>query len=78
MDNMKIGLLAGFGKTSTPELIAAVGRGAEERGFHSIWAPEHVVFFQQYASRYPYADDGRIPGDPDGDHLLTPLLRLHR
>lgn len=49
-----------------PELIADFGRIAEERGFHSIWMPEHVVFFRDYASQYPYSDDGRIPGNPNG------------
>ena len=28
--------------------------------------PEHVVFFRDYASQYPYSDDGRIPGNPNG------------
>jgi probable F420-dependent oxidoreductase len=29
---------------------------AERLGFSSIWAPEHVVLLEQYASKYPYSD----------------------
>ena len=42
---MKIGVMSGFGTTTSPEFIAAAGRTAEERGFHSFWVPEHVLFF---------------------------------
>jgi probable F420-dependent oxidoreductase len=45
---------------ATPEYIATLGEGAEARGFASLWAPEHVVLFDRYTSRYPYADDGRL------------------
>ena len=47
---------------TTPAFLRAVGPAAEERGFDSIWVAEHVVLFDDYASKYPYADDGRIPG----------------
>ncbi len=33
-----------------------------------------MVFFRDYASRYPYSADGRIPGNPDG--LMEPLTAL--
>jgi len=71
---MKIGVQTGFSAATSPELIAAFGPVVEERGFHSVWVPEHVVFFREYASRYPYAEDGRIPGDPDG--VMEPLTAL--
>jgi len=59
----------------TPEYLAAVGVAAEERGFSSIWVPEHVVLFDDYASSYPYATDGRIPAG--GQHgVLDPLIAL--
>jgi len=59
---MHIGLFAPLGNPfGTPEYIHALGTGADERGFHSLWVAEHVVLFDQYASRYPYAADGRIP-----------------
>jgi probable F420-dependent oxidoreductase len=60
---------------STPELLAAVGREAEERGFSGLWVGEHVVLFDDYTSSYPYADDGRVPA-PSGTGLLEPLNTL--
>jgi probable F420-dependent oxidoreductase len=36
---------------------------AERLGFATVWAPEHVVLMEQYASRYPYSSGaGRFPG----------------
>jgi probable F420-dependent oxidoreductase len=61
---MKTGVLCPFGAATPPERIAATGRAVEERGFASIWVPEHVVLFREHASRYPYSADGRIPGRP--------------
>jgi len=60
---------------ATPELLAAIGREAEERGFSELWVGEHVVLFEEYASSYPYAEDGRIPAPP-GTGLLEPLGTL--
>ncbi len=60
---------------ATPELLAAIGREAEERGFSGLWVGEHVVLFEEYASSYPYAEDGRIPA-PSGTGLLEPLNTL--
>jgi probable F420-dependent oxidoreductase len=71
---MKAGVQTGFSGATSPQLIADFGRIAEERGFHSIWVPEHVVFFPDYASRYPYSTDGKIPGNPDG--VMEPLTAL--
>ena len=71
---MKVGVQTGFSGATSPELIADFGRIAEERDFHSIWVPEHVVFFPEYASRYPYSADGKIPGNPDG--VMEPLTAL--
>lgn len=71
---MKIGIQTGFSAATPPALIADFGRIVEERGFHSLWVPEHVVFFRDYASRYPYSANGRIPGDPDG--VIEPLTAL--
>jgi probable F420-dependent oxidoreductase len=60
---------------STPELLDAVAEGAEARGIGTIWVGEHVVLFEEYESRYPYAEDGRIPAPP-GSGLLEPMLTL--
>ena len=60
---------------ATPEYLKAVCDEAEARGVDRIWVGEHVVLFDDYASRYPYAADGRIPvGGETG--LLDPLVTL--
>ncbi len=60
---------------STPELLALIGAEAEQRGVGTLWVGEHVVLFDEYASTYPYAEDGRIPM-PAGSGLLEPLSTL--
>ena len=60
---------------TTAALLDAVATGAEERGIGTIWVGEHVVLFDEYESRYPYADDGRIPAPP-GSGLLEPMVTL--
>ena len=73
---MKIGLFAPFANPSaTPEYIEALGKGAEERGFESLWVAEHVVLFNEYASKYPYASNGKIPV-PEGSGILDPFASL--
>jgi probable F420-dependent oxidoreductase len=42
---------------------------------HAIWVGEHVVTFDEYSSRYPYADDGRVPL-PAETGLLEPFTTL--
>jgi probable F420-dependent oxidoreductase len=60
---------------TTNGLLDVVAEGAEERGIGTIWVGEHVVLFTEYQSRYPYADDGRIPAPP-GSGLLDPMVTL--
>ncbi len=71
---MKIGASMMFSHLTPPAFIAEAARTVEEAGFHSIWLPEHVVFFSEYRSRYPYAADGRLPGEPEG--ILDPFSAL--
>lgn len=59
----------------TPELLATLGAEAERRGVAGIWVGEHVVTFEDYASRYPYAAEGKIP-IPPGTGLLEPFTTL--
>lgn len=73
---MDIGLFAPLGNgNASAEILCSLGREAEDRGFESIWVPEHVVLFDDYESRYPYAADGRFPGGGDTG-LLEPLTAL--
>ncbi len=71
---MRTGVTVAFNHTTRPDYIADAARFIEEAGFHSLWVPEHVLFFPDYASRYPYADDGRVPGNPQG--VLDPFTAL--
>lgn len=58
-----------------PTQIVDVARRAEELGFESVWAPEHLVLPTRIESRYPYAEDGIPPIDP-GTPQLDPLILL--
>jgi probable F420-dependent oxidoreductase len=60
---------------TTPELLAAVAGEAQGRGVHTMWVGEHVVSFDDHRSRYPYAEDGRMPLPPDSG-LLEPFTTL--
>jgi probable F420-dependent oxidoreductase len=55
--------------------LRALGPAVEERGFESIWVAEHVVLFDDYASKYPYSPTGKFPGGGDTG-LLEPLTAL--
>ena len=63
---MKIGFAMAFNQFTEPGLIADAANLIEEMGAYAVWAPEHVMFFPEYASAYPYSESGRIPGDPNG------------
>ena len=72
---MEIGLFAPVATLNAgPAFLRALGP-AVERGFESIWVPEHVVMFDDYDSPYPYSPDGRFPGGSDTG-LLEPLTAL--
>ena len=73
---MRIGAFAPFSNPfTTKETLRALGPACEERGFHSIWAAEHVVLFDEYQSRYPYAADGKIPAGGENG-ILDPFVTL--
>ena len=60
---MRFGIMAPYlqGPLEDGEYAAAFGRLAEEFGFESIWAVDHVVMCPDYQSRYPYDPSGRSP-----------------
>ena len=73
---MHLGLHAlGIGTGARREVIDAVAAAAEEAGFATLWSGEHVVMVDDPASRYPYADDGRIAVPAEAD-WLDPLIGL--
>jgi len=59
------------------EFIHQTASAAEELGFSSYWAPDHVVFFDEgaYASAYPHSEDGTPPTRKD-QGLLEPIMVL--
>ena len=62
---MKIGFFSvGIGPTTEPKLLRVVATTAERLGFATLWAPEHVVLVNQYASKYPYSS-GEFPAPPN-------------
>ncbi|HEY5680137.1 MAG TPA: LLM class F420-dependent oxidoreductase [Pseudomonadales bacterium] len=71
---MNIGAVMAFNHVMSPQFMADAAQMVENAGFHSVWLPEHVLFFPDYESRYPYTEDGRIPGDPEG--VLDPFTAL--
>ena len=67
---MRIGLHAlGIGSGAQRAVIDAVATTAEECGFATLWAGEHVVMVDQSTSRYPYAADGQIAVPATADWL---------
>jgi probable F420-dependent oxidoreductase len=73
---MRTGIFAPLANPfATPEYIQALGKAAEDRGFDSIWVAEHVVLFEEYGSRYPYLDNGKIPV-PRESGMLDPFPAL--
>ena len=43
-----------------PAYVRDVAQAAEALGFHSIWVPEHVVFFEQYELGVPVPAVARL------------------
>ena len=73
---MDVGVFVPLGNgNATAEILRAVGHEVEDRGFESIWVPEHVVLFDDYESQYPYSPDGKFPGGAESG-MLEPLQAL--
>jgi probable F420-dependent oxidoreductase len=73
---MRIGIFAALANPfATPDYLNTLGPAAEDRGFHSLWVAEHVVLFDRYASKYPYAADGKIPAGGESG-MLEPFTAL--
>ena len=73
---MRLGLHAlGIGAGSERAVIEAVARAAEQQAFATLWSGEHVVMVDESASRYPYADDGKIAVPAVAD-WIDPMIGL--
>ena len=71
---MDIGITTAFSHHTHIDYIVGAAQRIEAAGFATVWVPEHVLFFPEYESSYPYSKDGRVPGDPDG--VLDPFTAL--
>jgi probable F420-dependent oxidoreductase len=74
---VKFGLMMGLGVgegCAYPEYLAPAVVRAEEAGFESVWAGEHVVM-PDYEPNYPYTEDGRLP-QPHETDVADPLVWL--
>lgn len=69
-----LGLLPPYrlGVASDPAWMSTFAQHADEAGFESLLAVEHVVVPVGYESRYPYSDTGRMPL-PEDCELPDPL-----
>ena len=74
---MKIGFFAvGIGIAADPDVIKQIATSTEACGYHSLWAPEHIVLIEKYASTYPYTQNGRMPFATLEIDILDPFLAL--
>ena len=73
---MKVGVMAVvFGRVKGMAVMKAFAHHAERLGFSTLWAPEHVILVDEYASRYPYHDGGKFPAPTDAP-IADPFLTL--
>ncbi|MCU4184438.1 LLM class F420-dependent oxidoreductase [Acidiferrimicrobium sp. IK] len=73
---MKVGILAAnTGRFAEPEAASELAQAAEVAGIESLWTAEHVLWPTGYASAYPYAEGGKMPGDAD-TRLPDPFVWL--
>ncbi|AXN43545.1 Pyrimidine monooxygenase RutA [Mycobacterium marinum] len=73
---MQLGLHAlGIGAGADRSMIDAVASAADDAGFATLWAGEHVVMVDRHTSRYPYSEDGVIAIPPQAD-WLDPMIAL--
>lgn len=74
---MDVGMVQIFDGTPGRGLahIRDYAQTTEGLGFSSLWVPDHVVFFDQYDSRYPHTESGEIDFKSD-QGILEPLMVL--
>jgi probable F420-dependent oxidoreductase len=68
--NVRIGVrVPNSGSLPAQVGIPALARSAEEAGFESLWVSDHVVMPASFASRYPFAADGRATWPPETPYV---------
>lgn len=74
---MKFGLMfVNTGMGSTADGARQLLTTAEQAGFESVWAVEHVVVPSGYESTYPYDKSGKMAGGAEEFDLPDPLIWL--
>jgi len=68
MGVVEIGVVQAFDGSPRfgPAYARDFAQAAEAVGFHSVWVPEHIVFFARYESVYPYPPE---PGSTSSPQL---------
>jgi probable F420-dependent oxidoreductase len=56
---MDVGILMFVTERGLP--VTDLARACEERGFESLWVPEHPIVPVNHETRYPLSEDGRLP-----------------
>ena len=72
---MKFGLAFASSAGTDQQSALDITRVAEQVGFDSVWGGEHVIRPDSIASKYPYTEDGAMPGDADTP-IPDPLIWL--
>ncbi|MBW2386389.1 MAG: LLM class F420-dependent oxidoreductase [Deltaproteobacteria bacterium] len=73
---MKFGLMySNVGPFAQPEGLVHLAQTAERVGVESLWTVEHVAVPIGYESKYPYSENGRMPG-PENAPIPDPIVWL--
>ena len=72
---MKFGLAFASSVGTDSQSSLEICRKAEALGFDSVWGGEHVIRPDTIASKYPYTEDGEMPGEPE-TAIPDPLIWL--
>ncbi len=72
---MKIGLIPVNVGVSCVDQMVGLAQLAESCGYESVWTFEHVIVPVDYASKYPYSDNGKMGAAPD-TNFIDPLIAL--
>ncbi|MBB4686337.1 LLM class F420-dependent oxidoreductase [Amycolatopsis jiangsuensis] len=64
------------GPGAAPAAARRLARRAEDLGYDSLWAVDHVVIPSGYQSPYPYDESGKMMGGAEEFDLLDPLAWL--
>lgn len=67
---MKIGFsLPIFGEATSGASLREMAQLAEDLGFESVWAADHLVMPSKIGTRYEYTREELYPADEDANHL---------